>query len=170
MLAGIAFQLAAIAVYVALASEFFARWALDKPVRTLGDDEMKAAEAGFLKASHKKTLAAPIDHMSPRSEDTAVDVYNNTNAGLNRRAKFMIGALAFSTLCVFIRSVYRVIELSEGWGGPILTTERYFRQYLVAFLIVREILTWISADVLDGAMITLAMYCLNVFHPGWLLK
>lgn len=26
-----------------------------------------------------------------------------------------------------------------------------------------------STDVLDGAMITLAMYTLNIFHPGYLL-
>jgi hypothetical protein len=27
-----------------------------------------------------------------------------------------------------------------------------------------------SADVLDGAMVTLAMYTFNFFHPGWLLR
>ncbi|KAF4581569.1 hypothetical protein EYR40_009853 [Pleurotus pulmonarius] len=66
------------------------------------------------------------------------------------RLKFMSAGLAFSTLCVFIRSVYRTIELADGWGGRIITTEVYF-------------------NVLDGAMIVLAMYTLNVANPGFLL-
>ncbi|KAI9058095.1 RTA1-domain-containing protein [Trametes sanguinea] len=41
-------------------------------------------------------------------------------------------------------------ELSNGWTGRIITTERYF-------------------NILDGAMIVLAMFTLNFFHPGLLL-
>ncbi|KAG1762594.1 RTA1 like protein-domain-containing protein [Suillus occidentalis] len=49
-------------------------------------------------------------------------------------------------------SIYRTIELAGGWFGPVITTERYF-------------------DWLDGAMVTLAIYTLNFFHPGiWLNK
>lgn len=74
-----------------------------------------------------------------------------TRGPFTNRLKFMSVGLAFSTLCVFIRSIYRTIELADGWGGRIITTEVYF-------------------NVLDGAMIILAMYTLNVANPGFLLS
>ncbi|KAK0431977.1 RTA1 like protein-domain-containing protein [Armillaria borealis] len=70
---------------------------------------------------------------------------------LTTNLKLMIAALAFSTICLFIRAEYRVIELEDGWGGRIITTEVYF-------------------NVLDGAMITLAIYVVNVFHPGRIFR
>ncbi|KAI0773340.1 RTA-like protein, partial [Irpex lacteus] len=50
----------------------------------------------------------------------------------------MVG-LVFSTLVLFIRCVYRTIELADGWNGRIISTQVYF-------------------NVLDGAMVVLAMY------------
>ncbi|KAF7350552.1 RTA1-domain-containing protein [Mycena sanguinolenta] len=69
---------------------------------------------------------------------------------LSRNLKVLVSALVFSTLCLFIRAVYRVIELSDGWTGRIIHTQVYF-------------------NVLDGMMITLAILTLNVAHPGRLL-
>ncbi|KAJ7088164.1 RTA1 like protein-domain-containing protein [Mycena epipterygia] len=69
---------------------------------------------------------------------------------LTPRVRLMIFALAFSTLVLFIRSVYRIIELSSGWNGRIIETEVYF-------------------NVLDGGMVTLAIYTMNIAHPGILL-
>ncbi|KAJ3482333.1 hypothetical protein NLI96_g7048 [Meripilus lineatus] len=114
MLAGIAFQLAAISLYIILASEFVFRFAYNKPVR-------------------KKP--------KPGSNGTH---YCDT------RTKLMIFGLGFSAIALFIRSVYRTIELADGWGGRIITTQVYF-------------------NVLDGGMIVLAMYTLNISHPGFLL-
>ncbi|KAF7345895.1 putative RTA1-like protein [Mycena venus] len=74
----------------------------------------------------------------------------STTAPLGRKMKVLVYALAFNTTCLFIRAVYRVIELSDGWSGRIITTQVYF-------------------NVLDGAMITLAILTLNVAHPGQLL-
>ncbi|KAI0954416.1 hypothetical protein AcV7_007655 [Taiwanofungus camphoratus] len=73
-----------------------------------------------------------------------------TGYGLDRNMKLMLLGLAFSSLVIYIRSVYRTIELANGWTGRIIKTQVYF-------------------NVLDGAMITLAMYTLNVLHPGFLL-
>ncbi|KAG2336302.1 hypothetical protein BDR05DRAFT_971134 [Suillus weaverae] len=54
--------------------------------------------------------------------------------------------MAFCTLCIFIRSIYCTVELA-GFN------------------------TLLSIDWLDGAMVTLAIYTLNFFHPGiWLNK
>ncbi|KAJ7122212.1 RTA1 like protein-domain-containing protein [Mycena epipterygia] len=70
---------------------------------------------------------------------------------LTPRMKLLVGALVFNTTCLFIRAVYRVIELSDGWTGRIIHTQVYF-------------------NVLDGAMITLAMFTLNFVHPGAMLE
>ncbi|KAJ7171191.1 RTA1-like protein [Mycena filopes] len=71
-------------------------------------------------------------------------------APLTADLRTMIAALSFSTLVLFIRSIYRIIELSGGWNGPVIQTEVYF-------------------IVLDGGMVSLASYTLNIFHPGRLL-
>lgn len=72
------------------------------------------------------------------------------NFFLDKKMKLMLLGTSFSSLAIYVRSVYRTIELTDGWNGRIITTEIYF-------------------NAMDGAMILLAMYCLNVFHPGMLL-
>ncbi|KAG6844868.1 hypothetical protein H0H87_002991 [Tephrocybe sp. NHM501043] len=70
---------------------------------------------------------------------------------MSGKLRLMSFGLIFSTLCLFIRSVYRLIELADGWTGRIIRTEIYF-------------------NVLDGAMVTLAIFSLNFIHPGFLLN
>lgn len=111
MLGGIAFQMAAITIYIILASEFVIRFLCDKPVRS---------DAG------------PGTHY------------------FDSRTRLMIFGLGLSAVLLFIRSVYRMIELADGWVGRIITTQVYF-------------------NVLDGGMIVLAMFTLNFFHPAVLL-
>jgi len=72
------------------------------------------------------------------------------NYFLDKRMKTMLFGTTFSSLAIYVRSVYRTIELTDGWDGRIITTEIYF-------------------NIMDGAMIVLAMFCLNFFHPGPLL-
>ncbi|KAF7348771.1 RTA1-like protein [Mycena venus] len=79
-------------------------------------------------------------------------VYHSLNAGrgrgeVDKKMRIMIGALSFNTTCLLIRAIYRTIELLDGFSGPIISTERYF-------------------NVLDGGMITLAIFTLNFAHPG----
>ncbi|TFK62181.1 RTA1-domain-containing protein [Pluteus cervinus] len=63
------------------------------------------------------------------------------------RVRIMLEALGINTLCLFIRAIYRIIELSDGWRGRIIHTQVYF-------------------NVLDGGMIVLAIYTFNIIHPG----
>ncbi|KAJ7242051.1 hypothetical protein C8J57DRAFT_1526451 [Mycena rebaudengoi] len=63
----------------------------------------------------------------------------------------MVFALLFSTTGLFIRSIYRTIELQDGWEGRIIHTELYF-------------------NVLDGGMIVLAIFTMNFVHPGLFLR
>jgi len=69
---------------------------------------------------------------------------------LTRKIKLLLVGLTFGSTVIFIRSIYRTIELTDGWSGRIIATQVYF-------------------NVLDGGMITLAFFCMNIFHPGWLL-
>jgi len=80
----------------------------------------------------------------------AADVPLPPSPAMSRKISIICGALVFSTTCLFIRAVYREIELSNGWNGRIISTQVLF-------------------NVLDGAMVTLALYTLNFFHPGYLL-
>ncbi|KAF7325255.1 RTA1-like protein [Mycena venus] len=69
---------------------------------------------------------------------------------LDSRLRLMISALSFSTLVLFARSIYRMAELADGWTGRIITTEVYF-------------------NVFDAGMVTLAIFTMNIAHPGMLL-
>ncbi|ETW76316.1 lipid-translocating exporter [Heterobasidion irregulare TC 32-1] len=118
MLAGIAIQLVAIVIYMALATEILVRYSLKSPVRD---------PAG----------ASPWASTSVDAMDT--------------RLKLMVSGLGMITIFLLIRSIYRLIELSDGWNGRIISTQVYF-------------------NVLDGGMVILATYTLNFFHPGFLLR
>ncbi|EJD05484.1 RTA1-domain-containing protein [Fomitiporia mediterranea MF3/22] len=74
-----------------------------------------------------------------------------SNRRIDRKMQLMIMGLGFTTVCIFIRTVYRTIELINGFTGRIIRTQIYF-------------------NVLDGAMIILASYTLNFLHPGYLLR
>ncbi|TFK69089.1 RTA1-domain-containing protein [Pluteus cervinus] len=75
---------------------------------------------------------------------------SSPRGGMTLRARIMLGALGFNTLCLFIRAIYRIIELSDGWTGRVIHTQVYF-------------------NVLDGGMVVLAIYTFNCIHPGMFL-
>lgn len=52
------------------------------------------------------------------------------------------------TLCVYIRSIYRIIELAQGWRGYLILHEQYFL-------------------VLDGLFVFLGCLGFTVVHPGF---
>lgn len=69
---------------------------------------------------------------------------------------------------IYHSAVYRTIELSDGWAGRIIKTQRLFSEHINA-VNVHYILILNISDWLDGGMITLAMYSANAAHPGRLL-
>ena len=75
------------------------------------------------------------------------------HAALRRSAKFRVFlvALGLATVCIFIRSVYRVAELSEGWTGALIQNQSLF----IGF---------------EGAMVIAAVSVLNAFHPGYCFR
>ncbi|SCW02247.1 LAFE_0F02234g1_1 [Lachancea fermentati] len=57
-------------------------------------------------------------------------------------------ALTAAVIFVFVRCIYRVIELAEGWSGYLITHEWYF-------------------IILDAVMMSCATLILSFFHPGF---
>lgn len=88
-----------------------------------------------------------------RRQMGSVDAFDQSHEALRRSKRFrgFLLALAFSTLCIFTRSVYRVAELSEGWTGHLIETQRYFIG-------------------LEGAIVSAAVLALNLFHPGFCFR
>lgn len=79
----------------------------------------------------------------------SADAFDQAHESLRKSKRFrgFLFALAFATLCIFTRSVYRVAELSEGWEGHLIKTQKYFIG-------------------LEGAIVSAAILALNIFHPG----
>ncbi|KAJ3488236.1 hypothetical protein NLI96_g2982 [Meripilus lineatus] len=122
MLGGILFQLISLIAFITLAAEYLWRYSQDRTVRR-----------------HRKTLE------STESQTTLTYRFE-----WDTKIKLFICGLTFITTCILIRSIYRLIELADGWNGRIISTQVYF-------------------NVLDGGMILISMFALNVFHPGYFL-
>jgi hypothetical protein len=112
MVAGLAFQVLAIAIFILIC--------LDFAIRTLQNPHAADEEA-----------SAGVADLRP-----------------SVKFKGFVAALALATVCIFIRSIFRVIELAQGWRGELIKNETLF-------------------IVLEGALIVVAVLALNVFHPGW---
>jgi len=125
MLVGIVLQMAAITIYSLLAAEVMIRYSINRPWRK---------------------AVPPVDTRAHSPASTL----DGTPPSMNPKMKLMVFGLGVSTLFLFIRSVYRTIELIDGWNGRIISTQSLF-------------------NALDGMPICVAMYSLNIFHPGWLI-
>jgi hypothetical protein len=134
MLGGIVFQLVAITAYMGLALDFLYRFWNGKPYK--GRDV--APSPG------RRTLDRNTGYMLLGSALSSLMIYV-------RYAQQPRAHLHSVVLILQSRSIYRTIELSNGWNGRIITTELYF-------------------NVMDGAMIVASMFCLNILHPGALLE
>ncbi|KAF8459996.1 RTA1 like protein-domain-containing protein [Kalaharituber pfeilii] len=66
----------------------------------------------------------------------------------SKRFRLFLVALSVSTICIFIRSIFRVVELAEGWDGALMANQTLF-------------------FILEGVMVAVSVLVLNVFHPGW---
>lgn len=94
--------------------------------------------------------AFKIEFLIRHARDSPIHPTTSPRRSMDKRMKILVCALAFSTLCLVIRSIYRIVEFADGWDGRIINTEVYF-------------------NTLDGMMVILAMYTLNFVHPGFML-
>ena len=63
--------------------------------------------------------------------------------------QIFVAGLVLSFITIFIRCVFRIGEMANGWGNSIMQDE-------------------VDFVVLDSVMITIAALCLTAFHPGWM--
>jgi RTA1 like protein len=64
-----------------------------------------------------------------------------------KKFRYFIWAIAVATFCIFVRSVFRVAELSGGFHGPLDNQQATYM-------------------VLEGVMVITAGTVLTLFHPG----
>lgn len=154
MLAGILFQLATSVIFVALAGDFMLRVMWEKPypkhwtfMRGLTLRKPKNADAE--KDATTEVSVVDVDENAVPKDLTRSITGGRADPWLRRNQLLLIG-VACATLMIFIRGIYRSIELAQGWDGVIITTEKYF--------------IW-----LDGFPMVLCMAILAVAHPGFLL-
>ncbi|KAI0651906.1 RTA1 like protein [Trametes meyenii] len=120
MLGGIVFQLVSLSIFCVLMAEYLIRRLRNKPLR--------------------KSVAN-------NSVDTLYDV--SEESSIEKPMLYLAIGLCAETLFLYIRGVYRVIELADGWHGKVIQTQSLF-------------------IVFDGVMVLVTMLCLNLFHPGQL--
>ncbi|KAG9018259.1 hypothetical protein FRB90_011713 [Tulasnella sp. 427] len=155
MVGGIILQMVAITLYVLIQVEYLIRVFKDRPVHPRPNP---------IAATPKLTLTAPTQEASgsrtPNTDAGESDVEKLHPKGgvvpvtgrdkITKNIGLMLLGLVIATVFIYVRSIYRTIELLDGWNGPIITNETLF-------------------NVLDGMQILLAMATLNVLHPGWLV-
>jgi hypothetical protein len=96
-----------------------------------------------------------------------------------KRFKGFLAALAVATAAIMVRSVYRLIELRQGWEGVLLSTlYTYYRDPGVGVfvVIINDEANWRNYTeveryffVLEGLMVIVAVLLLNLFHPGMII-
>jgi hypothetical protein len=118
MIAGLAFQVLTLLIFIVLCSDFGMR--TFKRYKAMGEAALDQNPA-FVKL---------------RSE---------------WKFKGFLAALALATICIFWRSVYRVVELAEGWTGQLIRKQWLF----VGF---------------EGVMVIVACLALNIFNPAFTFK
>ena len=84
-------QMGAISLYTICAAEFLTRYKLDRPVRPMQFPE---------KGEDGQPIKVRV---------------------MDRGIKLMLVGMVISTVFILIRSVYRTIELLDGWAGKLIT-------------------------------------------------
>jgi len=137
MLAGIAIQLFFLCIFLALATEFFLRLLRDQPFSRSYDVELSSTDNLVSSDSYGAKKGKAVGYAVGQPRVPADTLW------------FVKGALV-SCSFLFIRAIYRLIELSDGWNGPVISTQ------------------W-SFNLFDGAMVFAAMAIFSLLHPGVLL-
>jgi len=141
MLAGIFLQMVTLIVYVLLATEFLLRFHLQRPLNSTGSPSRSSS------LDEMDTVTAQKTWIPGQESGRVVD----GRGVMSTRTGLMVLGLTISTVFVFVRTIYRTVELLGGWHGHILRTQIYF-------------------DVLDAMPIVVALFILNFLPPGLLLR
>lgn len=86
-------------------------------------------------------LARNVHQYKEKLNPKHAELYNS------RLFKTFLCSLALATVCIFIRSVFRVAELSGGFKGHLANNQ-------------------ISFMILDGVMVIIGSFAITIMHPG----
>ena len=139
MVAGIIFQLVSMVVFVGLGFDFVIRASTRRPY-AFRIRQISSAAAKRL--GNEKTTA------NTAMEGDAPGVFEGERENLTRWWIMLFGAMV-SSVMIIIRGVYRSAELSQGWSGYIITSQRFIG--------------------LDCVPMFIAVAVFNVIHPMFLL-
>ncbi|WVQ62923.1 uncharacterized protein L199_001072 [Kwoniella botswanensis] len=143
MLAGILFQLGTMAIFVALASDFIIRVIFRKPYSHL------KRKHHTISSTNEESKSSGGNTSQPR-QPPADDLTGAVRTDEVKKGEKLLAGVAFASAMIFVRGIYRSIELAQGWSGYLITHEPYF-------------------IYLDGLPMVLCLAAFAVAHPGWLL-
>lgn len=140
MVGGIAFQVASMTLFVIFLCDFMNRiWFKAHP-------EVKFSVSNFfaLLFQTRRGKAMATEYLQPHYNQKYREVWSR---GLFGYYPLVILSCVFF---IYVRCVYRLVELSEGWTGYLITHEQYVM-------------------TLDGLQVLIASVILLVFHPGFVM-
>lgn len=142
MMAGLAFQVIALVIFVSLCGDF--AWRLHKAKGSPSKRDLFrfSAPKQYDTSKSREWTLTPNDTMHNASYDTIKR---------SRMFRSFILALAAAVVLILIRSSYRLAELKDGFNGHLANDQ-------------------VSFMILEGPMIILACVFLTVCHPGFALK
>lgn len=134
-----------------LALEFLGRFYLQRPLRKAQPDSQATSMEEEKPAAN---VAATGDTRSQMPHNVSIVVYGIALATLFVLIRLVVFHWNWlhniMLISIYFRTIYRTVELIDGWTGHIITTEKFF-------------------NILDGAPITLAMFILNALHPRFIV-
>ncbi|KAI0021783.1 RTA1 like protein-domain-containing protein [Xylariomycetidae sp. FL0641] len=153
MIAGLAFQVFSLVVFVLLCADFAFRLAR----RRHAESRWCSALAG--KSTSTASGLADLDTSYDSADTTPPATSSSSSSGdpsfdaiaAGAMFKGFVAALAAAVALILVRSVYRLIELQQGFSGPLANNQTVFM-------------------VLEPPEIFLAVLLLVVFHPGFALR
>ncbi len=162
MVAGIIFQLVSMAVFIACAIDFFLRARTRRAYafrekKLAAEAEKKRApndrgtsDGSFAHDGSENTLAESSSPSGKLSKEAGtIDQAEQRRRDITRWEIMMIG-VGISSAMIFVRGIYRSIELVQGWSGFLISHEIY-------------------QNVLDGIPMVIAVAVFNFINPGFVL-
>jgi hypothetical protein len=155
VLAGILFQLGTMTIFSALAIDFIVRVILHRPYKSklfssplLTSSSSEPAAVSHPSAEHNNSPGS--GDIERKSYGTSARTPLEDDPRALRHVEWLLAGVAFASLMIYVRGVYRAIELAQGWTGYLITHEDYF-------------------IYLDGLPMVLCYYAFGALHPGFLL-
>lgn len=132
MIAGLASQVASIVLFMAIGAHFAWR-VFQNPLKLEAEFATLRSSRRFIGMLCGKFSSHPVDNFHVTEETNSCFL-----------------AIVISVTTILIRSIFRLIELQEGFNGELANNELDFM-------------------ILEGPMIFIAVALLTVWHPGWIL-